>query len=77
MHLLQDRIDELEGVKKEEVDDQEVEGREKIQPKGPSQKARWHFFAMAAEPWSKATKVSAHRLRLLLEESTINVTCFF
>ncbi|CAD7952998.1 unnamed protein product [Amoebophrya sp. A25] len=70
MAMLQDRIDELEGVRKG-GDDEEAgkEGDERREKKGPSQKARWHFFAMAAEPWSKATKVSAYRLRGLLEES--------
>ncbi|CAD7923802.1 unnamed protein product [Amoebophrya sp. A120] len=65
---LQDKIDDLEGIKKPDQD-VEKEQEEKLEKKGPSVKARWHFFAMAAEPWSKATKVSAYRLRLLLEES--------
>eukprot|EP00391_Amoebophrya_sp_Ameob2_P011420 CAMPEP_0178986526 /NCGR_PEP_ID=MMETSP0795-20121207/2750_1 /TAXON_ID=88552 /ORGANISM="Amoebophrya sp., Strain Ameob2" /LENGTH=483 /DNA_ID=CAMNT_0020677591 /DNA_START=52 /DNA_END=1503 /DNA_ORIENTATION=+ len=65
---MQDKIDDLEGIKKDDQFDDTEQERIRDE-RGPSMKARWHFFAMAAEPWSKATKVSAYKLRLLLEES--------
>jgi len=68
LKLLQDKIDELEG-QKEEITKAERGARKREDEKGPSERARWHFFAMIAEPWSKATKVSSYKLRTCMEHA--------
>lgn len=70
IRLLQDKIDELEGLKAQESPDAKRHARNRENQKGPSVKALWHFFAMLSEPWSKATRVSAYKLRCCMEQGS-------